>query len=154
MPDYRLRVEAEYEAIEDALSALPDCPLPTLSRLELAGVAALLHNFYNGIENVLKQVFQSKALLVPQGEAWHRDLLIAAVEKGILSTQLLDDLKRYLAFRHFFSHGYALNLFPARMEPLVRNADSVFTKFKSEIENAMNNPTGGTSDGEARAHRI
>lgn len=26
MPDYRLRVEAEHEAIESALSALPDRP--------------------------------------------------------------------------------------------------------------------------------
>ena len=137
MPDYRLRVEAEYEAIESALSALPDRPLSTLSRLELAGVAALLHNFYNGIENVLKQVFQSRALPVPQGESWHRDLLVAAVEKGILSNRLLDDLKRYLAFRHFFGHGYALNLFPERMEPLVRDAEPVFIKFRGEIENSM-----------------
>jgi hypothetical protein len=137
MPDYRLRIEAEYEAIESALSALPDRPLSTLSRLELAGVAALLHNFYNGIENVLKHVFHSKVLPVPQGESWHRDLLIAAVEKGIRSYRLLDDLKRYLAFRHFFGHGYALNLFPERMEPLVRNAEPVFIKFKGEIEKAM-----------------
>jgi hypothetical protein len=78
-----------------------------------------------------------KVLPVPQGESWHRDLLIAAVEKGILSYRLLDDLKRYLAFRHFFGHGYALNLFPERMEPLVRNAEPVFTKFKGEIEKAM-----------------
>lgn len=137
MPDYRLRVEAEYEAIESTLSALPDRPLPTLSRLELAGVAALFHNFYNGIENVLKQVFQAKALPIPQGESWHRDLLIAAIEKGILSNRLLDDLKRYLAFRHFFGHGYALDLSPERMESLVRDAVSVFTRFKSEIENTM-----------------
>lgn len=128
MPDYRLRVEAEYEAIESTLSALPDHPLPTLSRLELAGVAALLHNSYNGIENVLKQVFQAKALPIPQ---------IAAIEKGILSNRLLDDLKRYLAFRHFFGHGYALDLSPERMESLVRDAVSVFTRFKSEIENTM-----------------
>ncbi len=137
MPDYRLRIEAEYEAIESVLSALPDRPLSTLSKLELAGVAALLHNFYNGIENVLKQVFQSKALPVPEEESWHRDLLVAAVKKGILSNRLLDDLKRYIAFRHFFGHGYALTLFPERMEPLVRDAEPVFIKFRGEIENAM-----------------
>jgi hypothetical protein len=30
MPDYRLRIEAEYEAIENTLSALPDRPLPRM----------------------------------------------------------------------------------------------------------------------------
>jgi hypothetical protein len=137
MPDYRLRIEAEYEAIESALSALPKLPLSKLSRLEIAGVAAMLHNFYNGIENVLKQVFRSKSIRIPEGESWHRDLLIVAAEKEILSERLLDDLKPYLAFRHFFSHGYAVNLVPERMEPLVEHAESVFSKFRGEIENAM-----------------
>lgn len=134
MPDYRLRIEAEYEAIETSLSALPSLPLSNLSILELAGVGALLHNFYNGVENILKQVFQSKLLPIPQGESCHRDLLLTATEKGIFSAGLLDDLKRYLAFRHFFGHGYVLKLSPEPMEPLVRDAESVFKRFKDEIE--------------------
>ncbi len=68
MPDYRLRIEAEYEATENALSALPDRPLSTLTQLEIAGVAALLPNFYNGIENVLKQVFQQRSHAIPLKE--------------------------------------------------------------------------------------
>ncbi len=137
MPDYRLRIEAEYEAIKTTLSTLPNRPLSMLTALEIAGVGALLHNFYNGLENLLKQVFVAKSLSIPQGESWHRDLLLVAVEKGILSDHLLEDLKPYLAFRHFFAHGYTLNLFPERMEPLVREAESVLAKFKSEIDSVM-----------------
>lgn len=44
-------------------------------------------------------------------------------------------MPRYLAFRHFFSHAYALDLHPERMEPLVKGAGLVFNAFKSEIAN-------------------
>jgi len=134
MPDYRPRIEAEYEAIENTLSALPDRPLSTLTQLEIAGVAALLHNFYNGIENIVKQVFQQKAYPIPQGESWHRDLLLAAAEKNIISHPLLNHLKPYLAFRHYFSHAYALELFPERMEPLAKDAVALFKEFKQQID--------------------
>lgn len=137
MPGYRLRIEAEYEAIETSLSALPSLPLANCSILELAGVGALLHNFYNGIENILKQVFELRSLQVPSGDSWHRDLLLSAVEERVISAELLEDLKRYLAFRHFFSHGYALNLSPEPMEPLVKDAKSVFKRLRSEIETVL-----------------
>jgi hypothetical protein len=94
----------------------------------------LLHNFYNGIENIIKQVFQEKSLSIPQGKSWHRDLLLAAAEKNVISDLLLNNLKQYLAFRHCFSHAYALELFPEGMEPLVKDAVVVFNRFKQQID--------------------
>lgn len=135
MPDYRLRIEAEYEAIEHTLSALPQKSLSQLSELELAGVAALLHNFYNGMENILKQVFKAKNLTIPTGSTWHRDLLLAADHNNILPGDLIAELSNFLAFRHFFSHAYALDLFPDRMDPLVQRARDTFKQFTSEINN-------------------
>ena len=123
MPDYRLRIEAEFEAIEHTLSALPDKALSDLSRLELAGAAALLHNFYNGIENVLKQLMNAKSISISEGPSWHRDLLLSAARHQILKDELVSRLSQFLAFRHFFSHAYALDLSPKRMEPLVENAN-------------------------------
>jgi hypothetical protein len=135
MVDYRLRIEAEYEAVEHTLAAFPSKPLKQLTELELAGVAALLHNFYTGIENIVKQVFKAKNIPIPTGSSWHRDLLLTAAQNNILSEKLVTELSQFLAFRHFFSHAYALDLIPDRMDPLVQRACDIFQQLTVEINN-------------------
>jgi hypothetical protein len=79
MAKVRERVEAEFENIERVVAELPTSSLlPGLSSLELAGVATLIHNFYNGIENVLKQVVIASGKKLPEGASWHQDLLAEA----------------------------------------------------------------------------
>ncbi|HNS19554.1 MAG TPA: hypothetical protein PKH24_03600 [Sedimentisphaerales bacterium] len=111
--------------------------LTELSVLELAGVATLLHNFYNGIENILKQVFLAKGISIPEGPAWHRDLLTAAQEHQVLSQATAERLRQFMAFRHFFSHAYALDLDPKRMEPLAADAAGVFQAVAHDVDRLL-----------------
>jgi len=133
MASYKEMVEAEYEAIEKTLSMLPEKPLAQLSELELAGVATLLSNFYNGVENILKQSYKNLSLELPAGSAWHQDLVTGAVQENILSKGLADKIKEYLTFRHVVAHGYAFNLDPERFQELANNVSEIFEKFKEEI---------------------
>lgn len=74
MVDLNTKIEVEYDAIEKTLNVLPvNTSLSQINELELAGVAALLHNFYNGLENVLKQVLKSHDIGLPSGMSWHKD---------------------------------------------------------------------------------
>ena len=135
MADFRRRIEAEFENIEQVLSQLPQNKnLSKLSGLELAGVATILHNFYNGIENVLKQALQERRYVVPRGETWHRDLLDLATAKKVINHNMGNQLKPYLAFRHFFAHSYAFELLPDRLIPLVSGARKLYLNFKKKIK--------------------
>jgi hypothetical protein len=49
----------------------------------------------------------------------------------------LNNPKRYLAFRHYFSHAYALELFPERIEPLAKDAVALFNEFKQQIDDII-----------------
>ncbi|MBA7477792.1 hypothetical protein ES707_13206 [subsurface metagenome] len=135
MANFKDRVEAEYEAIGNTLSFLPEKPISHLSKLELAGLAALIHNFYNGVENILKQIFQLKSIEIPTGSSWHQELLLKAKNENIISDKLADKLKEYLGFRHFFTHAYALDLHPLRIESLIEKIVETFDEFTEEINN-------------------
>ena len=44
-----------------------------------------------------------------------------------------EELKQYLAFRHFFTHAYAFELYADRITPLTTRAYHVFKNFKAEV---------------------
>jgi uncharacterized protein YutE (UPF0331/DUF86 family) len=134
MADVNEKIAAEIENIEKVLLELNQIEdLSKATTLELAGIGALLHNYYNCIENIIKQILKFQNKEIPAGSFWHRDLLDAACSMNILSLSTKEKLGQYLAFRHYFVHGYALDLHADQIAPLVTSSIEVFNRFKEDL---------------------
>lgn len=140
------RLHAELEVELAQLERLASDAAPIVARalrddpplVEVAALAAMLHAFYNGVENLLKRIELSVAGSSPDGETWHSQLLTGAacagVNRGpIITPELVGRLKPFLSFRHVFRHAYTFDLNWARMRPLAAELESVCSEFRSQI---------------------
>lgn len=129
------QIIAERENVEIALSNLKKAMArKKKSVIELAAVGTFLHNIYNGIENILKQILKTKNVEIPKSDTWHKDLLNFSVSHEIISEGLTDELYEYLTFRHFFVHAYGFMLDEAQLEDLGNNIPDIWNRFLLEIE--------------------
>jgi hypothetical protein len=55
----------------------------------------------------------------------------------VLPPSLKANIGIYLAFRHYFSHAYAIDLYADRMEPLVDAAQAVYQDFRNAVLSAI-----------------
>ena len=102
--------------------------------IELAAIGTFLHNIYNGIENILKQILKAKNTEIPKSDTWHKDILNLSATQKIISEKLIDELFEYLTFRHFFVHAYGFMLDEAHLEVLENNIPEIWLRFTKEIE--------------------
>jgi len=138
MVDLRRRVLAESENIENTLSELREAMArPERMTVELAAIATFVHNAYNGIENILKQVLRAQNIEFPQQGAWHKTLLEKATGAGVITEGLADELLEYLAFRHFFVHGYGIMLQESPLVDLATRLPGVWQRFQSSVARFM-----------------
>lgn len=97
--------EAEFENIEavvEQLRAIIDQSRKAYSIPELAAIATFMHNFYNGIENILKRILNHQRAKVNRAATWHKDLLKAARDNGLVGKELYESLHEYLSFTRNF----------------------------------------------------
>lgn len=104
--------------------------------IELSALAAFLHSFYTGIENIFKRVAVEIDHALPTGELWHKRLLDAMTtgnnQRGtVISTDLAARLKQYLQFRHVFRQAYTFDLRWDRMRALVLELRGDFSPFST-----------------------
>ena len=115
---------------------------------ELSALGAMLHSFYNGIENIFKRIAAECYDQSPQGQAWHRELLDLMAQPGrtgraAISQPQLERLDAYLDFRHFFRHSYVFHLRWDRMKSLVLGCEETLQLLEGELDRFFEPGTGG-----------
>lgn len=124
----------EQQLVSDTLAGLKEVlSRASLSAIERAAIATFILNVYNGMENMLKRVFKHHGFPLPDSQTWHKDLLVASHERGIITRELLETLDEYRAFRHFFVHGYGILLDERKLLPLAKGLHLVWEEFLREL---------------------
>jgi hypothetical protein len=127
MVPLKSKIKAEVDNIEVTLSELEKIlTVEEKGFVELAALATILHNFYNGVENVIKQILREKNRSVPRSKSRHKELLETAHVEKIMPADLKSDLYEFLAFRHYFVHGYAIRLEELPMVILAERVNTVW----------------------------
>ncbi|MGB7591871.1 MAG: hypothetical protein WCD04_03315 [Terriglobia bacterium] len=127
---------------------LAKCAVSPPNDIELSALAAMLHSFYSGIENIFKRTTLELGDPMPDGESWHKELLDGMTQptgnrKPLLSPGLRGQLKEYMEFRHVFRHAYTFNLRWDRMKTLVLRCEEALQLVEGELDRFFEAGTGG-----------
>jgi hypothetical protein len=140
---FRKQQAAEREQLQRLLSGihglLAKCRTTAPTEIELSALAATLHSFYTGVENIFKRVAVELDGQPVRGEAWHRELLSrmkTPTERrpALLSEELHDMSNEYLRFRHVFRSAYSFDLDWQKMSPLALRLEETFHKFEKALD--------------------
>ena len=127
---------------------LAKCAVSPPNDIELSALAAMLHSFYSGIENIFKRTTLELGDPMPGGESWHKELLDGMTQptgnrRPVLAPGLRDRLKEYMEFRHVFRHAYTFDLRWDRMKTLVLGCEETLQLVEGELDRFFEAGTGG-----------
>jgi hypothetical protein len=134
--------------IEFYRPVLAKCADAAPAPFEVPALAAMLHSFYSGFENIFKRIALELDGDLPSGESWHRELLDSMTRPGsarpaVITSPLAARLNKYLQFRHVFRSVYAFLLTWDRMAPLVMDCEATLRQFRQELDSFVRFGKGG-----------
>ena len=141
-PELQEEVELELAMIREHLGMF--APLLDAVRgrapdaIETAALGAMLHSFYNGVENIFKRIAIHCDGGPPRGEGSHAELLDRMTRPGAnrpiaVSGSLAAELHGYLRFRHKFRYAYSVQLRWTDMTDLVAGCSGVLDRLEAEM---------------------
>jgi len=102
-------------------------------------IALNLHDFYTGLERILRHIAAEVDGHLPTGSEWHQELLrqmgiqLPRIRPPVFSEGTLKRLDEYLRFRHVVRNVYAFEFDPQRIRPLVEALAGDFAQIKGEL---------------------
>ncbi len=128
-----------HQLLEDHSPLLQKCCVVAPDRIEVSALAAMLHGFYCGLENVLKRISVETNEPLSKTPGWHKELLGAmtrssAKRPAVLTIGTACIVREYLEFRHFFRSAYPFQLRWERMAHLACDCEKTLQCFQNEVE--------------------
>lgn len=124
--------EKSRRTISELQAALRDTPWSLTVR---AGAGMLLGDLYMSVENILRLfiegVYKEK---IPKDESWHKRLVDAGEEKGLLPPDIEPTLNGMRRFRHRLTHGYGIEMDEALLRENIPEAIRVYEKVETHIK--------------------
>ena len=140
----QIAVEREMlgQLLADHQPLLSKCAASAPDRIEVSALAAMLHGFYGGVENIFRRVAIELNEPLPRGQGWHKDLLESMTRPGpqrpaLISGVMAETLRGYLEFRHFFRSGYPFQLRWERMAGLVHGCEEALSCLEGDLESFL-----------------
>ena len=118
------------EALEATLRSAPGSWDMTVC----AGMGTLLGNIYMSVENILRLFIEGiYGEKITKDESWHKRLIDAGNEKGILPLGVDDTLHNMRSFRHRLMHGYGVDMDENKLRKAIPEATTAYEKIEAHI---------------------
>ena len=124
--------------IAETVAARPATPEPPY--LDVYGAGALLHAYYNQVEQLLERLARDLNSAPPECAEWHRRLLDAMaadrpdIRPAVIGKEAHALLKEYLGFRHVFRRLYIMNVRWDRVHELLEGVADAHGRVIEDLE--------------------
>ena len=126
--------EKSRRTVSELQTALQDIPAPW-SLTVCAGAGMLLGDLYMSVENILRLfiegVYKEK---IAKDDSWHKRLIEAGKEKGLLPPDIEPTLNSMRRFRHRLTHGYGIEMDETLLRENTPEAIRAYEKVEMHIK--------------------
>ncbi|BBO81329.1 antitoxin [Desulfosarcina ovata] len=143
--DELVKIEMVVKEFNDVKKKI-ELPPEKVPNYDRGAVGYLLHNFYNGCENIFRSIARFFENDLGQS-TWHKDLLkrmkmeISGYRPRVIDDELYARLDDFRAFRHKFRHAYAFELDWEREQIVARKLLPTSKMLKKQINHFLDQIT-------------